>query len=60
MGCGPSSVASDRGNSETEFEVKEAVNSGVMKEKKAATRRRSNAGLLENLVHEEFDKGITS
>ena len=61
MGCGQSSVASDRGNSDADSETKDTFNvTGVKKEKKDAKRRRSASGLLENLVHEEFDKGESS
>jgi hypothetical protein len=59
MGCGQSSVATD--GSVPDEEVKperEKHNHGVKKVKKEAKRRRSASGLLENLVHEEFDKGM--
>jgi len=61
MGCGQSSVASDKGSETTTAESKEPENapSTVKKEKKEAKRRRSASGLLENMVHEEFDKDIS-
>lgn len=55
MGCGQSSVSSGVGDTK-----KNTTTLGVEKVKKEAERRRSASGMLENLVHEEFDKGWTA
>ena len=58
MGCGQSSVASDDGNAPADKSGSDKGEKQIKKVKKEAKRRRSASGMLENLVHEEFDKGV--
>lgn len=62
MGCGLSRVISEDGEGvSTKSDAERAAEKGekqIKKVKKEAKRRRSASGLLENLVHEEFDKGM--
>ena len=56
MGCG-ASVAAEKDETSDENKSSPANEKGVKKAKKEAKRRRSASGMLENMVHEEFDKG---
>lgn len=57
MGCGQSSATThtEINNEKTS----KSPSAGVKKAKKEARRRRSASGMLENMVHEEFEKDIS-